>query len=201
MSNRSAPRPGPRVWWTRRARIAVAACATAVLLGAGALSGATRATDAAWVDPEYAAVATTAGTVNPVTNMTCTPGPILNRTYVTVAWDPPSTASVGTSGAIAPTHYHYRVSTPMSLIDLVNLLLGGGVPEFSVDEVIEASATRSVTVNNGLLGSGILGTGYVEVWAEYRTAGGAVWESEPRAYTYSNLLSIYSCSNAGYPTV
>lgn len=118
-----------------RARRVGAAVVLAGVLCAASLAPAQ--TDAAWIDREVASEATLrAGTVMPVTSMTCATG-LLILAPVTFSWTAPV-------GGLARSSYRWTVTGSLN---------GSGV--------LAANAT-SVSLNSGLLG---LGTGTFSLFA------------------------------------
>lgn len=119
----------------RARRVGAAALMLAGVLCAGALAPAR--TEAAWTDREAASDATLqAGTVAPVTGMTCATG-LLILAPVTFSWSAPT-------GGLARTSYRWTVTGSLN---------GSGV--------LAATAT-SVSLTTGLLG---LGTGTFSLYA------------------------------------
>jgi hypothetical protein len=120
------------VRWARR-RLAVAALALAA--ASVAVMPAPHVTDASWADAEHASGALAAGTVAPVTQMSCTAG-VLQPVRFT--WTPPSSPS----GSLPRTGYRWTVSGGLTgagtlpagatTLQLATALLGLGSGTFSL---------------------------------------------------------------------
>ncbi|GAA2009406.1 hypothetical protein [Brevibacterium samyangense] len=167
MTRPTPRRARPRTTWTRRARLAVAVCAAAVLLGTGALAGATRTTDAYWVNPEYASGTVTAGRVLPATNPTCIK-PLLGN--LTFEWSHPS-------GGLTRTGYRWEVRQPSLL----------GLLETTASGTLGANATSiSPSVNLTALGQGEF-----RLYAVHRAPGASVdWESVALVDTFVAVSAL-----------
>lgn len=142
----------------------------AAIAGAGVLTllghPAAQPVEAAWVDLEHSTGAFTAGTVSPVTAMTCTAGALAP---VTFNWTAPV-------GGLTRTGYRAVVSGGFSREDLL------------------AANTTSMQYTSGLLGLGT-GTFSLYAVHDPDGAGPVHWESVVKTGTFGFVTSLLSsCS-------